>query len=86
MQLFLGILCLVIAFIIFITFLLYEDASLTDDNTLGGFTLALSLVLGINLICEYNEITPMDVYKGNTTLKYTIIDGIKTDSVVIWKK
>lgn len=29
--------------------------------------------------------TAMDVYQGKTTLKYTIVDGIKTDSCVIWK-
>lgn len=27
----------------------------------------------------------MDVYKGKTTIQYTIVDGIKTDSCVVWK-
>lgn len=33
------------------------------------------------------EKTPsaMDVYNGKTTLKYTIVDGVKTDSTVIFK-
>ena len=31
------------------------------------------------------SIYPMDVYKGKTTIQYTIVDGIKTDSCVIWK-
>lgn len=30
--------------------------------------------------------TAMDVYKNKTTLKYTVVDGIKQDSVVIFKK
>ena len=37
-------------------------------------------------IIEEPEPTPMDVYQGKTTLKYTIIDGIKIDSCVIFKK
>ena len=30
--------------------------------------------------------TAMDVYRGKTTLKYEIVDGVKVDSVVVWKK
>lgn len=30
--------------------------------------------------------TAMDVYKGKTTLQYTIVDGIKIDSIVVFKK
>lgn len=28
----------------------------------------------------------MDVYQGKTTLQYTIVDGEKVDSVVVFKK
>lgn len=38
----------------------------------------------IGLLVE--EPTAMDVYKNKTTLKYTVVDGIKQDSVVIFKK
>ena len=36
---------------------------------------------------EQLEKTPsaMDVYRGKTTLKYTIVDGVKVDSVVVFK-
>ena len=27
----------------------------------------------------------MDVYQGKTTLEYTIVDGVKVDSVVVFK-
>lgn len=30
--------------------------------------------------------TPMDVYQGKTTLEYTIRDGVKIDSVVVFKE
>lgn len=38
----------------------------------------------IGLLIE--EPTAMEVYQGKTTLKYTVVDGIKQDSVVIFKK
>ena len=28
----------------------------------------------------------MDVYQGKTTIEYTIRDGVKVDSVVVFKK
>ncbi len=30
--------------------------------------------------------TAMDVYQGKTSLQYTIVDGVKIDSVVVFKK
>lgn len=42
--------------------------------------------VGLVLIALYNTPTAMDVYQNKTTLKYTIIDDVKTDSVVVWKK
>ena len=30
--------------------------------------------------------TAMDVYQGKTSLQYTIVDGTKIDSVVVFKK
>ena len=28
----------------------------------------------------------MDVYQGKTTLEYTIVDGVKVDSIVVFKE
>jgi hypothetical protein len=28
----------------------------------------------------------MDVYQGKTTLEYTVVDGVKVDSTVVWKE
>ena len=33
-----------------------------------------------------NYPSAMDVYQGKTTLQYTIVDGEKVDSVVVFKK
>ena len=39
------------------------------------------------LISHYETIpSAMDVYQGKTTLEYTIVDGVKVDSVVVFKK
>lgn len=54
-----------------------------------GGLLASLVAFEITLICESaSKPHPkaMDVYQGKTTLKYTIRDGIKVDSVVIWKE
>lgn len=32
------------------------------------------------------SISPMDVYRGKTTLEYKVIDGVKVDSTVVWKE
>lgn len=56
----------------------------------------LSVILVVVLIAVscynkgYNKakrITPsaMDVYQGKTTLQYTVINGVKVDSVVVFK-
>ena len=37
------------------------------------------------LIIESFYPTAIDVYQGKTTLEYTIVDGVKVDSTVVWK-
>lgn len=32
-----------------------------------------------------NNPSAMDVYQGKTALEYTVVDGVKVDSTVIWK-
>ena len=54
------------------------------------FGVALSIFFVIE-ICIINDIIAepkpkaMDVYQGKTTLEYTIRDGVKIDSVVVFK-
>ena len=42
--------------------------------------------MALILISHY-ETNPsaMDVYQGKTTLEYTIVDGVKVDSIVVFK-
>ena len=53
-----------------------------------GLALAAALVLEIIFICESvseSYPTAMDVYQGKTTIEYTVRDGIKVDSIIVWK-
>jgi energy-converting hydrogenase Eha subunit F len=60
---------------------------------LFAIKLFLSFLIGILFVADlycfieflYPSPTPMDVYSGKTTLEYTVVDGIKTDSCVVWK-
>jgi hypothetical protein len=39
-----------------------------------------------NMSKQINKLpSAMDVYQGKTTLQYTVVDGIKVDSVVVFK-
>ena len=49
-------------------------------------TVSAIIVFSAYLSCENrNTPTAMDVYQGKTTLEYKVVDGVKADSVVIFK-
>ena len=48
-------------------------------NTIGMFCL-------IYFLLNINQPTALDVYRGNTTLEITSVNGVPTDTVVIFKK
>jgi len=62
-----------------------------DDLGVGiffGIWLIICVIIEIGMIIDITDEpkpTPMDVYQGKTTLEYTIRDGVKIDSVVVWK-
>ena len=61
-----------------------------SDGISGGIIISMFLVLELGIILDILESnnprpTPMDVYKGNTTLEYKVIDNVKVDSCVIFK-
>jgi hypothetical protein len=60
----------------------------TDDNE--GVKISDVITAFITFLCiigfGIDEPKAMDVYQNKTTLKYTVVDGVKTDSTVIWKK
>ena len=91
MELFLGIVLLVASFLLGV--LIYAIKKETDNgdivpSAVVGALLMLFLILGIDTIDEYRfpSITPIDVYRGKTTLEITYRDSIPIDSVVVWKE
>ena len=50
------------------------------------FALIALEILCINEIVSEPHPKAMDVYQGKTTIEYTIRDGVKVDSVVVFKE
>jgi hypothetical protein len=48
----------------------------------GVILLAICLIIVDSII---SPVTPLDVYRGKTTLEITYKDSIPVDSVVVWK-
>lgn len=63
-----------------------------ESYSLGMFCgWAMTSLFVIEMVCISECISKphpkaMDVYQGKTTLEYTIRDGVKVDSVVVWKE
>ena len=60
-----------------------------DGGVAFGIIFSIMFVAEVSLVA--NEIeepkpTAMDVYQGKTTIEYKVVDGEKTDSVVVFKK
>lgn len=89
MDLVIGIMFLIIAIaiILLIYALQRKDESMAPVAGAGALCLVL-ICGGLNLIDEYcnPSITPIDVYRGETTLEITYRDSIAIDSTVVWKE
>ena len=81
----------ILTFVGFIAFMLIDEK---HDN-LRGFILVLTvlMIVSINSILMAvissmieDKPTAMDVYQGKTTLKYTVVDSVITDSTVVFRK
>lgn len=64
----------------------------SKNGYFGGIT--LGMIIAMFVFVEVSLIvniagnpypTAMDVYQGKTTLEYKVVDGVKVDSVVIFK-
>ena len=63
-------------------------ASHKEPGTVGvGISLGFVVILLFWFsVPEYHEPKAIEVYQGKTTLEYTVKDGVKTDSVVVYKE
>ena len=91
MELFLGSASLVVSFLLGVVIYIIKKETNNGDivpSAVVGAFLMLFLILGIDTIDEYRfpSITPMDVYRGKTTLEITYRGGIAIDTTVVWKE
>lgn len=67
-----------------------------SDNNLGDFDMGSTFGVIITIlavievsilasILEKPSPTAMDVYQGKTTLEYKVVDGMKIDSIVVFR-
>lgn len=76
-----------IFFIVTVIFLIAFLCCLASEESLSsilGVVFTFGCILCYMIFVE--EPSAMDVYRGKTTLEYTIVDGEKLDSVVVYKK
>lgn len=50
-----------------------------------GIIIASAVFIGLHIKSIKYYPQAIDVYQGETTLKYTVIDGVVIDSTVVWK-
>ena len=89
MELFVVLLGITIIFLITQFIELGRKEEYSTRSLLCGFATFALIVLEILCIDEIvSEPRPkaMDVYQGKTTIEYTIRDGVKVDSVVVFKE
>ena len=62
-------------------------ASHKEPGTVGvGISLGfVAILLFWFSVEEYHEPKAIEVYQGKTTLEYTVKDGVKTDSIVVYR-
>ena len=60
----------------------HKDTVETTLGIIGVITFGITFSLAIG---EYHEPKAIEVYQGKTILEYTVKDGVRTDSVVVYK-
>lgn len=82
------ILCSFITIFLWCIFIKCFDESEQGAVAFGFLlTLTTSLTIGMFVFAFSDKpITPIDVYRGRTTLEITYKDSIAIDSVVVWKE
>ena len=79
---------LIIGLIILADFINTCDRGDMSCGLFFGVLISFLFVIEVGIVSDIigePKPTAMDVYQGKTTIEYTIRDGIKVDSVVVWK-
>lgn len=66
---------------------MFAICSTTDKIDRFFIALALTFIIIMACMIYFSDTSPkaIDVYRGTTTLKIGMVDGIPQDSVVVWK-
>ncbi len=79
---------IIIGLVVLINFISSNGHGNMDSGVFSGVLVTLFGVIEIGIVSNIiKEPKPkaMDVYRGKTTIEYTIRDGEIIDSVVVWK-
>ena len=79
---------LIFALMILWAFFRKRGGSSFDAGVFIGVVITMSVVLELCLISniiEKQKPSALDVYRGNTELEITSVNGVPTDSVVVYK-
>ena len=81
---------IILIFFVFLAFQINNneiDANFNDGLIFGIIIAVLFFTEGILIYCINSDSQPTarDVYQGKTTLEYKVVDGVKVDSVVVFK-
>ena len=89
MEVFVVLLGITIIFLITQFIELGRKEEYSTRSLLCGCVIAALIALEVICICglvSKSRPKAMDVYQGKTTIEYTIRDGVKVDSVVVFKE
>lgn len=88
-MIFLAVITLIVLIVLIVECTQYNSEE--ETYSFGIFCgLSIAAVFAIEIMCICGIISKsrpkaMDVYQGKTTIEYTIRDGVKVDSVVVFK-
>lgn len=77
-----------VSILIFVAIVMIGYGSSHKDPGMVGLGISLGFVVILLFwfsMEEYHEPKAIEVYQGKTTLEYTVKDGVKTDSIVVYK-
>lgn len=80
---------IILIFLVFLTFCIgCRKIGKFDVDIILGIIISILFFIEViivgNIISEHTP-TAMDVYQSKTTLEYKVVDGVKVDSLVIFK-
>lgn len=82
------LICSTITICLWVIYIKYCNKEEKETATFGGVLMFMTILTASAFTFAFSDkhITPIDVYRGKTTLEITYKDSIAIDSVVAWKE